>query len=149
MDNFNNQKMIDANSVFAKRFLNSKSLYLYHFNRLPSMHFISDINGEKAYNAFIEMFSDQISSEHQYRWYQRKKKKYHFDETIFIMKNHCLVELHNYCEILHDGTQHDFIEQCTALMNRFKERNKQQPQEIELIIDGGCGMELKSMEIKK
>ena len=29
MDNLNNQKTMDANSVFGRRFLNSMSLYLY------------------------------------------------------------------------------------------------------------------------
>ena len=52
MDNLNNQRVIDANSVFADRFLNSKSLYLYRFHHLPSIHFIGNIEGEKAYKAF-------------------------------------------------------------------------------------------------
>ena len=149
MDNLNNQKTIDAASIFGKRFLNSNALYLYRFNKLPSVHFVNGIEGEKAYHAFKEKFSGLIVSEHQYRWFHRKKKKYHFDETIFIMKNNCIVELNHYCEILHDGRQDVFVEECTALMNRFKERKKQQPLEIELIIDSGSGMELKAMEIKR
>jgi hypothetical protein len=149
MDNLNTQKTLDANSVFAKRFLNSKSLYLYQFNRLPSVHFINDLDGEKAYLAFKAMFAELIASEHQYRWYDKKKKKYRFDETIFIMKNNCLVELKHYCEILHDGNSVDFLESCTLLMSKFKEKKRREPLEINLIVDGGYGLELKPMEIKK
>ena len=149
MDNLIHQKTIDANSVFGKRFLNSMSLYLYRFNNLPSLHFIGNIEGEKAYKAFKEVFADLIVSEYQYRWFKKEKKRFEFDETVFVLKNNCIVEIDGYCEILHDGNQDDFLDKCTALMNRFKERKKKDPLEINLIVKGSCGLELKSMEIKK
>ena len=149
MDNSIHQKTIDANSVFGRRFLNSMSLYLYQFNNLPSRHFIGSIEGEKAYKAFKEMFADLIVSEFQYRWFKKEKKRFEFDETVFILKNNCIVEIDFYCEILHDGKQDEFIEKCTALMNRFKERKKRDPLEINLIVKGSSGLELKSMEVKR
>src|ERR1051325_8643159 len=149
MDNLNNQRTIDATSVFAKRFLNSKALYLYQFNNLPSLHFVGNIEGEKAYKAFKETFAELISTEYQYRWFKKEKKKYQFDETVFILNNNCIVEIDDYCEILHDGRQDHFIERCTALMNRFKERKKREPLEINLIVKGSYGLELKAMEIKR
>jgi SpoVK/Ycf46/Vps4 family AAA+-type ATPase len=149
MDNLNNQRTIDASTVFGQRFLNSKSLYLYRFNNLPSLHFISDLQGEKAYKAFKEAFADLIVSEYQYRWYKKEKKKYQFDETLFILRNNCIVEMKDYCEILHDGRQDDFIDRCTALMNRFKGRKKKEPLEVNLIVKGSYGLELKAMEIKR
>src|SRR6476620_2449280 len=149
MSTLDNQKMIDANSVIGDRFLNSKSLYLYRFNQLPSLHFINGIDGEKAYKAFKETFADLIVSEYQYRWFQKKKKQFHFDETFFILKNNCIVELKDYCEILHDGNQAEFIDQCAALMNQFRERKKKDPFEVNLIVKGSYGLELKSMEIKR
>lgn len=149
MNTLDNQKMIDANAVFDKHFLNSKSLYLYRFNQLPNLHFINGIEGEKAYKAFKETFADLIVSEYKYRSYQEKKKRFRFDETFFILKNNCIVELDSYCEILHDGNQDRFIDQCTALMNQFRERKKRDPFEINLIVKGSYGLELKSMEIKR
>jgi hypothetical protein len=149
MDNSIHQKTLDANSVFGKRFLNSMSLYLYQFNNLPSLHFIGNIEGEKAYKAFKEAFADLIVSEYQYRWFKKEKKRFEFDETVFILKNNCIVEIDDYCEILHDGKQGDFIDKCTALMNRFKERRKRDPLEVNLIVKGSCGLELKAMEIKR
>lgn len=149
MDNLNNRKTMDANAVFADRFLNSKSLYLYRFNNLPSLHFIANIEGEKAYSAFKEAFAGMIVAEYQYRWYKKKKNAYQFDETLFILNNNCIVEMKDYCEILHDGHQTEFVAKCTALMNRFKERKKRNPLEINLIVKGSYGLELKAMEIKR
>jgi SpoVK/Ycf46/Vps4 family AAA+-type ATPase len=57
--------------------------------------------------------------------------------------------LDGYCEILHDGNQVEFIDQCTAVMNRFRERRKKDPFEVNLIVKGSYGLELKSMEIKR
>jgi hypothetical protein len=91
MNTLDNQKMIDANAVFDRHFLNSKSLYLYCFNQLPNVHFINGIEGEKAYEAFKETFADLIVAEYKYRRYQKKKKCFQFDETFFILKNNCIV----------------------------------------------------------
>jgi hypothetical protein len=148
MNNLNNQRTIDANSVFGDRFLNSKSLYLYRFNNLPSLHFISRIDGEKAYLAFREAFADLIEEEFQYRWF-KTKAKYQFDETLFILKNNCIVEIDGYCEILHDGKQNEFISKCTELIQKFREKKKREPLEINLIVKDGRGLELKTMEIKR
>ena len=150
MDNLNNQRTINAHAVFGSRFLDGKALYLYWFSSLPSVHFINWVNGEKAYAAFRECFSELIESEHQFRCYDKKRKRFGFDETFLLLRNNCLVEFNEgYCEILHDGRQEDFVRQCTDLVSRFKERQKQKPLEVNLIVKGSYGLELKSMEIKR
>ena len=66
------------------------------------------------------------------------------------MKNNCLVEFDDdYCEILHDGKQEAFIQELTALVNQFKEKQRRQPLEINLIVRNGHGLELKAMEVKR
>jgi hypothetical protein len=149
MENINSQHTIDVNAVFGQRLMNLKTLYLYTFNRLPSVHFINNIEGEKAYALFKEVFSQLIVSEYKYRWYDKEKRKYRFDETVFILSNHCIVEIDDYCEILHDGSQNDFLDECTILINRFKEKRKRVPCEINLIVRGNYGLELKGLEIKR
>lgn len=150
MDNLSNQKTMSANSVFGKRFLNSRSLYLYCFNALPSIHFVGSINGEKAYKAFKEKFTALIQSEHQIRCFDKKRKRYEFDETIVILNNHCMVEFNNgYSELLHDGKDEAFVNALTALMSRFKVRERKNPLEINLIVSGSYGFDLRSMEVKR
>lgn len=150
MDNLNNQKTIDANSVFSKRFLDSKSLYLYCFNALPSVHFIGNINGEKAYKAFKENFTSLIGSEHQIRCYDRKRKKYEFDHTIIILKNNSIAVFNEgWCELLHNGKIESWLSEFTASMSRFKVRERRKPLEINLIVETNYGLDLRSMEIKR
>jgi hypothetical protein len=60
MDNLFSQKVINANNVFADDFLDVKILYLYSFNMLPSIHFVSHIDAEKAFEAIREKFAENI-----------------------------------------------------------------------------------------
>lgn len=150
MDNLNNQKTMNADSIFGKRFLNSKSLYLYCFNALPSIHFIGNINGEKAYRAFKEKYASVIQSEHQIRCYDRKRKQYEFDHTIFILNNDSLAVFdEGWCELLHNGKIESWVLEFTKSMSAFKIRERRKLLEINLIVEGSYGLDLRSMEIKR
>ena len=150
MENTTNQKMINANSIFDNGFLSGKSLYLYCFGQIPSANYINNIDGEKAFAAIKEKFGHLIQSEHGYRYYDSKKKRYVFDETFMIMQNGCVIEFDtNYCEIYHSGIQEDFINDCTNLMKQFKEKQRRKPLEINLISRGRNGLELKQLEVKR
>jgi ATPase family associated with various cellular activities (AAA) len=150
MDNLYTQKVINTNNMFDSDFLDTKILFLHCFNLLPSIHFINNVDGEKAFAVFKEKFSDQIDRIHQYRWYKRKGKKYQFDKTVIILKNNCLVEFDDdYCEILHNGKNEVFVQAVTELADQFKEKQRRQPLEINLIVQNRNSLELKAMEIKR
>jgi len=150
MENLYTQKVINANNLFGDRFLDTKTLYLYCFNGLPSLSYIGQINGEKAFKVFKEMFNDLITYVHQYRWYKSKSKQYQFDTTIVIMRNNCLIEFDDsYCEVLHDGHQPDFLNELTRIVSQFKQKERRQPLEINLIVQDRSKLYLKAMEIKK
>lgn len=150
MEHLFNQKIINANNVFDDVFLDAKMLYLYCFNHLPSRNFIDRVDGEKAFAAFKERYADMIEHIHQYRWYQQEKRKYRFDRTVLILKNNCIAEFdENYCEFYHDGGDAGFADELTALVCQFKERQRKQPLEINLIVKNSRGLYLKGMEIKR
>jgi len=150
MDNLYNQKVISANNVFTDSFLDAKMLYLYNFNLLPSINYIGQIDGEKTFAAIKEKFAGSIKNIHQTRWYKKKKKRFEFDKTIMIMDNNCVLEFdEDYCEVLHDGRQLDFIEAISAIAIQFKEKQRRQPLEINLIVQMRNRLELKAMEIKR
>jgi ATPase family associated with various cellular activities (AAA) len=150
VDNLYTQKVINTNSVFAENFLDAKALYLHCFNRLPSIHYMNQVDGEKAFALFKEKYADLIQRIHQYRWYKRKGKKYQFDKTLIVLKNNCLLEFDdNYCEVLHDSENESFVLTVTELVNQFKERQRREPLEINLIVQNRLSLELKAMEIKR
>jgi hypothetical protein len=150
MENLYTQKVINANNVFTDSFLDSKTLFLYCFNGLPSINYIGGIDGEKTFEAFKEKFGGLVKQIHQYRWYKVKRKKYQFDRTILLLSNNSIIEFDDsYCEILHDGATEDFVAAVTSIANQFKERQRRQPLEINLIARVNSRLDLRSMEIKR
>jgi len=150
MDNLYNQRVINANNVFDGYYLDAKMLYLYCFNQVPSVNYINPIDAEKAFKAFKEKFGSRIVRIHQYQWYKRRRKKYQFSTTLVVMDNECVLEFDGrYCEIWHNGTRQEFIDETTVLVNNFKERRRREPLEINLIVTSRNKLELRPMEIKR
>ncbi len=151
MDNLYNHKVIDANQVFNDRFIEVKALYMYHFDAIPDIHFISKIDAEKALNAFTKKFGEDIRHVHKYRWYEHKKKKgFQFYKTVIILNINCIIELDdNYCKILHNSRHEQFVHEISSFIIKFKEKEKRTPAEINIIVRDSGGLDLKAMEIKK
>lgn len=150
MENLFAQKVINANYVFDDHFLDAKVLYLYYFNQLPNISFISRIDGEKMFEALKDKYGEQIKNIRQYQWYKTQKKEFQFDRTILVLEHNCLVELdNNYCTILHDGLSTELVKNISELSGQFKEKQRREPREINLIVQGRNRLELKAMEIKR
>ncbi|MBI1779903.1 MAG: AAA family ATPase [Sphingobacteriales bacterium] len=144
------QKIINSNSVFTNSYLDGKALYMYCFNSIPCISFINHINGEKAFEAVKEKYSTMIQSVHSSRYHERKKKRMEFDETVIVLNNQCVLEFNSrYCEILHNYSSNEFVEELIQLLKTFKEKQRRKPLEINLIVKSGSYMELKAMEIKR
>ena len=136
--------------VFDNRYVDHKALYLALYNTIPDLNYFYPLSGEKAFMAFKEKYASQILTIHRYRWYKQEKKRYEFDETIIQMNGKVTVKFSStYCQILHDGSMDELITEITTLLLRFKERKKREPREINLVVKGFEGLELKPMEIKQ
>ena len=150
MGNLFNRKVMNANNVFDNTFLDAKMLYLYCFNMVPNINFMNHINAEKAYIAFKSEYENQIIRIHQSKWYKRKKKEYQFDKTLVVLKSKCVVEFAgDYCEIYHSGADELFVSRVTELVSQFREKERRQPLEINLVVQCRNTLELKAMEIKR
>jgi hypothetical protein len=150
MENIYSQKMVNSNDLFDDYFLNARTLYLHNFNTLPSHFYISQVDGEKAFEVFNERFADNIGEVYKYRWYESVKKQERFGRTLILLDNHCLVEFDNdCCEIWHNDQQPGFIKEVTGIVTPFKQRQRREPLEINLVVQGRNKLELKGMEIKK
>ncbi len=150
MNNLQHQKVLNINGILDGNFLDTKHLYFYHFNQFASSLFRSDIDGERACAVFIEKYRNLILNTHQYNWFNRQKRKFSFDNTIIILNNQVMIEFDDaYCQIFHNNGQDVFIAEVTELLNKYKQKQRKQPLEINLIVEGKKGMYLKPMEIKR
>lgn len=131
-------------------FFSPKGVYTLHFNAIPDVNNIYEIDGEKAAAAFVKKFQDMIVQTHRYTDYDNKKKKYKHSQAVMVLKNNCVIAFwQTWCEILHNGTAQEFVKEVTETAIRFKEKQRKEPHEINLITSGRRGLELKSLEIKR
>jgi len=150
MENLNTQKIVNMGDLFDDHFLDPKSLYIYSFNRLPSLSYIGNIDGEKAFGAFKAKFDGKITGVYRYDWYEVRKKQYQFDTTMVLLDNFCLIEFNkSYCEIWHDGERQEFISEVTGLLSPIRERQRRKPLELNLVVQGRNKLELKAKEVKR
>ena len=150
METLHTQRTINTNDLFDDHFLDTRIVYVDHFHKLPSVNYMSQLDGERAYNVFREKFSDLVLHIHQYKWFRQKSKKFQFGCTVVILTNNCIVEFDDcYCEILHDGNNEGFLNEMMILLKQFREKKKREPQEINLVVQNGRSLELRSMEIKR
>ncbi|HEU4551756.1 MAG TPA: AAA family ATPase [Chitinophaga sp.] len=150
MNNYTQQRIISADSIFSNRLLESKPFYMYRFNAIPSVNMVFNIDGRRALKAFRETFAAGIQHTYQYATLQHKQKQYECHITLMVMHHHCMVEFgETYCEILHNGQAAGFIEAVTTLLKKYRKRVQHKKNNISLITDDGHGLELSNMEIKK
>lgn len=150
METFYSDKVINANNVFNSSYIDSKMLYLYYFNMLPSTNFINQVDGEKAFEEIKQTYTNSIENIHQTKWYKKKKKQYQFNQTILVLNSRCILDIEDYCcDILHDGRQPELVAALTAIIEKYKKRERRDPLEINLIMQNKGSVELKAMEIKK
>lgn len=149
MDNLDNLKSFSINAAFGNRYLDSRGVYFNHFDCIPSVAVVWTINGEKAFDEFIKNYKDKVVKQYQYREYNKKTKKYLFDQTVVVLNNQILLELdESYCKILHDGLQADVVHELMTFIGQFKVKSPRPPLEINVIVEGE-ELELKPMEIKR
>src|ERR1700733_2773333 len=150
MDTNYHSKVINTNTLFDECLFESRTLYLYYFDHLPSRHWIGGLDGEKALASFRERFSGIIMQVHQYSWFKKELGKCQVNRTNIVLKDNCMVEFGvEHCDILHDGNRRDLVGEITALVNQCRKRQRRQPLEINLIVRTNGSLDLKAMEIKK
>lgn len=150
MNNLNNGKYFSSDSMFDDYFLSIRTMYLSRFNKLPNRIYISRVNGEKACNAFKEKFGAQITNEHEYNWFNHSKKQMNFGRRVLVLNNECIIQFgDDHFELLHNISNKTFADEAIEFVKKYKERQRKQPLEINLVVKDGNGLDLKAMEIKR
>jgi ATPase family associated with various cellular activities (AAA) len=141
----------NKNELLDGSYLDAKILFMHLFNALPQYNYICCIDAEKLYLQFIIKCKDMIVDTYKYSWYKHSKKQFQFDTVILVLNNKCIIAFDDdSASIFHLGTYQvqAFIQEFTDMCSKHKERNKKEPQEINLIVASKGGLTLKSIEIK-
>ena len=142
--------IVNTIELFNEDPVDAKALYCHCFNGLPNEFYVNGVDGEKAFRAFEEKYAEKISRVYRYQWYDRKKKKVCFGRSLAVLDNECVAEFNQaYCEFWHNGRETEFLMETAQLIAPFKQRQRREPLEINVVIRGNNKLELKAMEIKR
>lgn len=150
MNNLFKDKTFAHSAILDSRFIETKSLYLSLFHRLPDMNYIGQVNGERVCSTLKEQYTEKIQNISTYRRYDQQKKKYRFDSTVVILEGNVILDIdEEYLYILHDNSHTAFIDELTAMILRCRNQMSKPKREVSLIVKDYDGLGLKPMEIKK
>ncbi len=142
--------IIQPDQVFGGAFILTKSLFVQQHGTLPSSAWINQIHPEKVLSYLRQTLETQIKSIHQQSEYEHHRKKIAPSTVVIQLQNGCIIELsHTYCEVLHTESQAEFAYGLIKELSKFREAEKKTEFEINIIVPGSYGLELKSMEVKK
>lgn len=143
------ERTVSTISMFEHTYICGKSLYMYRFNKIPNDSYIGYIDGEKAFNAFIEKYNALVQSKYCYRGFYRNEEPASYQTTL-VLSNECILEFYpNNCHVLHGCEHESFVTEIVAFFHGFKEKQRRKPLEINLIVRGESGLELRAMEVKR
>lgn len=136
--------------VFSGHFIDSKSYFLYKYNKLPSVTIIRQLDFNKAYSYLKTEHADKIVSEYHYAAINHKKTKAEKEESIIELKEDIIIEMGDgYCEFYFHDAENAFLKMLVQKLTAMRGRKRTLQQEIHLITKGDYGLELTKMDVKR
>lgn len=124
-------------------------MFIELFNKVPSVHFIHSIDDSKVFDYIREKYDVEIISVHQRCNYNWAETMLEFDSTIFFLTNKRMIEISNgTVEIFFTNENHNWSVDVINSIANFKEPEKEEDFEINIISISKRGLELKPIAIK-
>src|ERR1043165_8117693 len=102
-------KFAAVNTLFFGHYVDPKVFYTVQFNEVPCMSFIGYLDTRKAFDFMQSTYRSQVKRIYQHNYFDHDKRKFFFNNTLFVLKNKRMIELgNNYCQVLHTKDQYDW-----------------------------------------
>jgi hypothetical protein len=150
MDTIAQQRIVNADDIFDRNFIDSKTFFMYCYQQAPCMIWVSRIDMGKVLAYVKKVYSPVIKQIYQYSEWDTKKRRLDDQRTIILLEDGYMIEIaFDYCQVLYCYRDHERAQQLLTEVSRFKRREKTSRFSIDLITKDSDGMLLKSMDIKK
>ncbi|WP_218588066.1 AAA family ATPase [Chitinophaga jiangningensis] len=114
------------------------------------MDTIYGLDMDKVIGWIEDTFVAEILHVYKDKYYNRDKDKYYYYKAIYVLKDNRLLYWEaSFLEILHDGSDQEFVKMVSDKVVPMKAKAKRQPHEMNLITLEDGAIALKSMEVKR
>ena len=94
-------------TLFLGHYVDPKTFYTVHFNKVPCISFIGELDTSKAFDFIQSTYRSQVNGIYQHNYFDHDKREFFFNNTLFVLKNKRMIELgNNYCQVLHTRDQY-------------------------------------------
>jgi len=124
--NLFNKKLSNVNGLFAGHFIDIRVFYVYQFNEVPCIGFISEMDITKAYRYLRDKYAGEIIVTYQHSFFEHAQKEIFFNNTVFVLKDKRMIELaNNYCHVMHSSKQYNWGHKVMKDLSEFKQEISQ------------------------
>ena len=96
-----------VSTLFLGHYVDPKVFYTVHFNKVPCISFIGEMDTSKAFDFIQSTYRTQVKGIYQHNYFDHDKREFFFNNTLFELRNKRMIELgNNYCQVLHTKDQY-------------------------------------------
>lgn len=102
MFNFLRRRTAHNNHLFNAQYIDPKALFVYYFNALPNVSYITEVDVSKAYSFIRDTVGHEADDCFQHAQYNRDTGKMEFNVTFIVLRCNRIIEVGgDYVAILH------------------------------------------------
>jgi hypothetical protein len=115
------REIINPGAMFAGHYIEVKAFYAWHFNKLPCINFIGELDVSRAYSFVTQTYQYSIEAVYQHAWYEHTEDKMFFNNSIFVLGNDRMIEMANdNCQVLFAATQYAWANSVVRELAAFR-----------------------------
>jgi len=140
--------LINHNCYLGSTFMDCRSLFMTHFDRIPSIAYVGELDDGKALDAFMDMYEELIAACFHYSTYNGTGME--VKDCSILLNNECMLDFNCGCVyVLYDLGKFEFAFELVEFLTQFRIKAKRKPREMNLVIRESHGLQLKPMEVKR
>jgi hypothetical protein len=121
MLNLFKRRVANNNWLFNANYIETKGLYLYYFNTLPCVSYITDLDIEKAYSYLTEAVRLETKEVFQHCAYNHDEGKAQFNVSILVLVSDRIIEVgSDYVMLLHRSDDYNWANAMLKNLASFR-----------------------------
>jgi len=135
--------------LFDHYYVDMRSMYLQEYNSIPNISYISDLDMKQVFDYINNGNAGTVLAVWQRNQFNWQAKGQEFTSTIFKMEHKVLIRIgYDNAEIFYGYNRHEYTKNLVESLSKFRQAEKEQPFEMNIITANQHGLELKQLEIK-
>jgi hypothetical protein len=115
------RRQYDVQGLFSDHFIEVKAFYILHFDRIPCVSFIGELDITPAFAFLRQNLEQQTTNILQHSYYDYTEAKMFFNNSIFVLTDNRMLEVSgNYCQVLHTAHQYEWAVKLVKELAQFR-----------------------------